>query len=90
MSVQIFQGESKVVKVHELPTYRKRIRKISEQGENESRRLWYNVTQALKIGDIDAATEYKQRVSSLCVCVCVCAWACLFFLAPSMYVFPFG
>jgi hypothetical protein len=78
VSVQIFQGESKVVKVHELPTYKKRIRKISEQGENESRRLWYNVTQALKIGDIDAATEYKQRVSSLCVFVYVRGHVCFF------------
>lgn len=35
---------------------------MSEQGENESRRLWYNVTQALKIGDIEAATKYKQML----------------------------
>ncbi|XP_023705657.1 oxysterol-binding protein-related protein 11 isoform X2 [Cryptotermes secundus] len=55
-------GESKIIRVLELPIYKKRVRKISEQGERESRKLWYNVTQALKIDDIDSATEYKQRL----------------------------
>ncbi|XP_021930327.1 oxysterol-binding protein-related protein 11-like isoform X2 [Zootermopsis nevadensis] len=55
-------GESKVVNVNELLSYKKRIQKISEQRGNESRKLWYNVTQALKMGDIDAATEYKRRL----------------------------
>jgi hypothetical protein len=54
-----------VINVLELPAYKKRVRKVSEQAENESRRLWYNVTQALKIGDIDGATKYKQTVSSV-------------------------
>lgn len=73
----MFQGESKVVRVHDLATYKKRVRKISEQGASESRKLWYNVTQALKIGDIDAATEYKQRVSSV-VCMCTHTHTCLY------------
>jgi hypothetical protein len=59
------QGESKIIRVLELPIFKKRVRKISEQGARESRKLWYNVTKALKMGDIDSATEYKQRVSSV-------------------------
>jgi hypothetical protein len=62
-----------VINVLELPTYKKRVRKVSEQAENESRRLWYNVTQALKIGDIDSATKYKQTVSSLSISLSLCA-----------------
>ena len=58
-----------MINVLELPTYKKRVRKVSEQAENESRRLWYNVTQALKIGDIDSATKYKQTVGSLSLSV---------------------
>jgi hypothetical protein len=54
-----------VINVLEVPTYKKRVRKVSEQAENESRKLWYNVTQALKIGDITGATKYKQTVSSV-------------------------
>jgi len=60
-----------VINVLELPTYKKRVRKVSKQAENESRRLWHNVTQALKIGDIDAATKYKQMVSSIPLSVSV-------------------
>jgi len=63
-----------VINVLELPTYKKRVRKVSKQAENESRRLWHNVTQALKIGDIDAATKYKQTVSSIPLSVSVHAW----------------
>lgn len=59
-----------MINIHELPTYKKRVRKVSEQAENESRRLWYNVTRALKIGDIDSATKYKQTVSSVSLSVC--------------------
>jgi len=54
-----------VINVLELPTYKKRVRKVSEQAESESRRLWYNVTRALKMGDIDSATKYKQTVRSV-------------------------
>ena len=62
-----------MINVPELPTYKKRIRKVSEQAENESRRLWHSVTQALKIGDIAAATKDKQMVSSIPLSVSVCA-----------------
>jgi hypothetical protein len=58
-----------VVNILELPTYKKRIRKVSEQAKNESRRLWHNVTQALKTGDTDGATKYKQTVSSVSLSV---------------------
>ena len=60
-----------MINVLQLATYKKRLRKVSEQAENESRRLWLNVTQALKMGDIDAATKYKQTVSSVLLSVSV-------------------
>lgn len=46
---------------------KKQVRPISQQEENESRRLWKEVTAGLKFNDIDKATtakfalEQKQR-----------------------------
>ncbi|XP_072139635.1 oxysterol-binding protein-related protein 10 isoform X2 [Mobula birostris] len=53
-------GETKVIDTTKLPEIRKRIRPIQKQGLLESRRLWELVTNALKVGDIDAATENKH------------------------------
>ncbi|TRY97549.1 hypothetical protein DNTS_000351 [Danionella cerebrum] len=53
-------GESKVIDTSRLPIIRKKIRPLHKQGPYESRRLWQQVTAALKGGDIDAATEHKQ------------------------------
>ncbi|XP_069763462.1 oxysterol-binding protein-related protein 10 isoform X2 [Narcine bancroftii] len=53
-------GETKVIDTTKLPVLRKRIRPIKKQGLMESRRLWELVTNALKVGDIDVATENKH------------------------------
>lgn len=53
-------GETKVIDTTKLPVIRKRIRPIKKQGLLESRRLWELVTNALKVGNIDEATENKH------------------------------
>jgi len=58
-----FQGETKVVETETLKTIRKCVRPISAQSNFESRRLWQNVTDNLKKGDIDTATQHKRFVS---------------------------
>ncbi|XP_073419750.1 oxysterol-binding protein-related protein 9 isoform X2 [Dendrobates tinctorius] len=45
-----------------MPIVKKRVRKLEDQIEHESRRLWKDVTYNLKIRDIDAATEAKHRL----------------------------
>nr|CAD7396419.1 unnamed protein product [Timema poppensis] len=55
-----FQGETKTIYVDELPVCKKRVRPLSKQEKMESRKLWCNVTHALREGDISAATEYKR------------------------------
>lgn len=55
------------VNTKELPIVRKQVKPISEQEEFESRRLWKEVTAALKEQNVAAATagktliEQKQR-----------------------------
>ncbi|KAG7487797.1 hypothetical protein MATL_G00027290 [Megalops atlanticus] len=41
---------------------KKKVRKLEDQLEYESRRLWKDVTTNLKLKDIDAATEAKHRL----------------------------
>ncbi|PWA20833.1 hypothetical protein CCH79_00007159 [Gambusia affinis] len=41
---------------------KKKVRKLEDQFEYESRRLWRDVTLNLKLKDIDAATEAKHRL----------------------------
>lgn len=53
-------GETKVIDTSKLPVFRKNIRPVEKQGRSESRRLWRNVTKALKEGKIDTATEHKH------------------------------
>uniref|UniRef100_A0A4W4HLP2 Oxysterol-binding protein n=1 Tax=Electrophorus electricus TaxID=8005 RepID=A0A4W4HLP2_ELEEL len=55
-------GETKVIDTSKLPVIMKRIRPLEKQGQYESRRLWQHVTQALKEGDIDGATEHKHEL----------------------------
>jgi hypothetical protein len=62
-SAMIVQGPTKVVDTSKLQTMKKRVRGLDRQGDMESRRLWRQVTQALKNGDIDTATEHKRFVS---------------------------
>lgn len=45
------------------PTLRKKLLKLSAQEPGDSRRRWHDVTEALKRGDIDAASEAKHIVS---------------------------
>ncbi|XP_066543480.1 oxysterol-binding protein-related protein 11 [Amia ocellicauda] len=52
-------GETRVVDVTQLPVTKKRVRPNEMQGPYESRRLWQNVTEALRKKDIDKATEHK-------------------------------
>ncbi|KAI0208398.1 Oxysterol-binding protein-related protein 11 [Lamellibrachia satsuma] len=53
-------GETKVVDTETLKTVRKCVRPISAQSNFESRRLWQSVTDNLKKGDVDTATQHKR------------------------------
>uniref|UniRef100_A0A2I2YKV3 Oxysterol-binding protein n=1 Tax=Gorilla gorilla gorilla TaxID=9595 RepID=A0A2I2YKV3_GORGO len=56
-------GENTVfVDTKKLPIIKKKVRKLEDQNEYESRSLWKDVTFNLKIRDIDAATEAKHRL----------------------------
>lgn len=55
-------GETKVIDTTKLPVIRKKIRPLEKQGPFESRNLWQHVTNSLKSGDHDLATEHKQRL----------------------------
>ncbi|KAM7176756.1 oxysterol-binding protein-related protein 10 isoform 2-T2 [Macrochelys suwanniensis] len=55
-------GETKVIDTTKLPVIRKKIRPIVKQGPFESRHLWQHVTNSLREGNIDAATEHKHRL----------------------------
>ncbi|XP_074858596.1 oxysterol-binding protein-related protein 9 isoform X4 [Carettochelys insculpta] len=56
-------GESVVfIDTKKMPTIKKKVRKLEDQEEYESRCLWKDVTYNLKIRDIDAATEAKHRL----------------------------
>ncbi|KAK3914665.1 Oxysterol-binding protein-related protein 11 [Frankliniella fusca] len=55
-------GSTKVIDVTGLPVIRKRVKPVSKQGSMESRRLWYEVTNALAEGDISRATDYKRHL----------------------------
>ncbi len=48
-----------------MTTVRKCVRPLSVQGDFESRKLWQNVTNALKSNDIDTATQHKRFVSTM-------------------------
>ncbi|XP_078408481.1 oxysterol-binding protein-related protein 11 isoform X2 [Cetorhinus maximus] len=53
-------GNSKIVDVTKLPVTKKRVRPTEKQGPFESRHLWQRVTEALRISNIEKATEYKS------------------------------
>ncbi|XP_077772468.1 oxysterol-binding protein-related protein 10 isoform X3 [Podarcis muralis] len=53
-------GETKIIDTTKLPIIRKKIRPIAKQGPFESRHLWQHVTNALREGNISAATDHKQ------------------------------
>ncbi|XP_056388232.1 oxysterol-binding protein-related protein 9 isoform X6 [Hyla sarda] len=63
MYAKYANGENVVfIDTKKMPTVKKRVRKLEDQQEYESRRLWKDVTLNLKIRDIDAATEAKHRL----------------------------
>ncbi|XP_072009675.1 oxysterol-binding protein-related protein 10 isoform X4 [Engystomops pustulosus] len=53
-------GETKIVDTTKLSVFSKRIRPLEKQGPTESRRIWENVTNALKADNIEAASEHKH------------------------------
>ncbi|CAH8670684.1 unnamed protein product [Schistosoma rodhaini] len=56
-------GKSELfIDTRNLPTVRKHVLPRSRQEENESRRLWEEVTYNLKVGNIDAASDAKHRL----------------------------
>ncbi|TRY74648.1 hypothetical protein TCAL_01622 [Tigriopus californicus] len=56
-------GKNEVfINVARLPIFKKRCKKVMEQGDYESRRLWRAVTYGLKVNDIDAATAAKYEL----------------------------
>lgn len=55
----VFQDVEEFVDVHKLRIVKKIVRPISQQQENESRRLWKEVTAGLKFNDIEKATQAK-------------------------------
>ncbi|XP_063308292.1 oxysterol-binding protein-related protein 10 [Pelobates fuscus] len=55
-------GETKVIDTTKLQCLRKRIRPLEKQGPLESRRVWENVTNALKSNNIEAASDYKHQL----------------------------
>lgn len=63
MFVLNLQGETNSIDVNNLEIMKKRVRPLKNQGEYESRRLWQHVTNALRAGDINTATEHKRFVS---------------------------
>ncbi|XP_062972714.1 oxysterol-binding protein-related protein 11 isoform X1 [Elgaria multicarinata webbii] len=55
-------GETKCMDLSKLSVTRKRVRPIEKQGPFESRKLWQHVTESLREGDIDKATEHKKAL----------------------------
>ncbi|KAM6218314.1 oxysterol-binding protein-related protein 9 isoform 2-T2 [Rhynchocyon petersi] len=63
MHAKYATGENAVfIDTKKLPIIKKKVRKLEDQNEYESRCLWKDVTFNLKIRDIDAATEAKHRL----------------------------
>ena len=68
----IFQEEAIVIDTLNMPTIKKKVRKLEAQGDTESRRLWRHLTKALHSNDLEAATASKHEVGidkKSCVCV---------------------
>ncbi|KAK3539988.1 hypothetical protein QTP70_019636, partial [Hemibagrus guttatus] len=56
-------GENSVfIDTRKLSIIKKKVRKLEDQLEYESRQLWKDVTLNLKLKDIDAATDAKHRL----------------------------
>ncbi|XP_066467938.1 oxysterol-binding protein-related protein 11 [Tiliqua scincoides] len=55
-------GETKFMDLTKLSVTRKHVRPLEKQGPFESRKLWQHVTESLREGDIDKATEHKRAL----------------------------
>ncbi|XP_056376065.1 oxysterol-binding protein-related protein 10 isoform X3 [Hyla sarda] len=55
-------GETKVIDTTKLSVIKKKIRPLEKQGPTESRRIWENVTNALKSDNIEVASEHKHQL----------------------------
>ncbi|XP_061178111.1 oxysterol-binding protein-related protein 11-like isoform X2 [Saccostrea echinata] len=53
-------GSKKTIDVKDIPIRKKRVRPVKLQGDFESRRLWQHVTNALKVHDVNTASEHKR------------------------------
>ncbi|CAG5096752.1 Oidioi.mRNA.OKI2018_I69.XSR.g14762.t1.cds [Oikopleura dioica] len=56
------RGPNEFVDTRKIPVSRKFVKSISQQEPTESRRLWKDVTENLKINDIEKATTGKRRL----------------------------
>jgi len=54
--------EEEVVDIKKLPVLPKFVRPIDKQNELESRKFWLKVSDAMKRGDIDEASEHKKKL----------------------------
>uniref|UniRef100_A0A336LKT5 Oxysterol-binding protein n=1 Tax=Culicoides sonorensis TaxID=179676 RepID=A0A336LKT5_CULSO len=50
------------IDVNSIPVFKKNVRPVAEQSDNESRRVWREVTAGLKLNDIDKATNAKFQI----------------------------
>lgn len=50
------------IDVNRIPIFKKNVQPISEQVENESRRIWVDVTIGLRFNDIEKATTAKAKL----------------------------
>ncbi|XP_036376922.1 oxysterol-binding protein-related protein 9 isoform X1 [Megalops cyprinoides] len=63
MYSKLASGENSLfIDTKKMGIIKKKVRKLEDQLEYESRRLWKDVTTNLKLKDIDAATEAKHRL----------------------------
>jgi oxysterol-binding protein-related protein 9/10/11 len=54
--------ECKTIDTTNLKTFPKRVRPLSHQNANESRRVWHSVSESLLKGDIQSASLYKNGI----------------------------
>uniref|UniRef100_A0A8C5R6G4 Oxysterol-binding protein n=1 Tax=Leptobrachium leishanense TaxID=445787 RepID=A0A8C5R6G4_9ANUR len=63
MYAKYASGENFVfIDTKKMPTVKKKVRKLEDQLEHESRRMWRDVTFNLKVRNIDSATEAKHSL----------------------------
>ncbi|XP_014675045.1 PREDICTED: oxysterol-binding protein-related protein 11-like [Priapulus caudatus] len=58
-------GTSKNVNVAEMAVVAKRVRPLMKQHEGESRRLWQHVSESLKNGNMNLASEHKHYLEEM-------------------------